>query len=418
MHAYVLASNRVISPFNRAVGEMRIHNRRLRDLQLDTLQALGCTVEWIDRIEEVRQLPSLVIADDLYFTHQALAGFLKAACQSDRVNSRAALPVSILTERFAPAFQGTQVDGPDGTPCRAYDCYLLRQFDPQVSLELQAELAPIEHRVAKVRSSANRYFEPSGRFVLPASAVYMTPIQHWSCLVAANILGMPGFFLRALRQRPVAALSLPVRMILRAASLRPTRLLGKLYLAGRRCRIDPSAHIEAALLDRRVKIGPNAVIRGCVIGEGAAIGPNAVLEGCTIGPGATVNPGVVARCCVIGQEANLGSFFTQMSVLGNGAVMCPDSGILDFSFRNSVPVEFQQATVPCGSQLLGGCLGDRAFLGPGLNLAAGQELPNDCVLVPNPRGLVRGLGRPLPEHALQIDGATGRPISRSHKRAA
>jgi hypothetical protein len=418
MHVYILASNRVISPFNRAVGEMRIHNRPLRDLQLETLQALGCTVEWIDRIEEVCQFPSLVIADDLYFTHQALSSFLKAVTQSDRGNSRAALPVSILTERFAPAFQGAQVDATDGTPCRAYDCYLLRQFDPQVPLDQQAELVPIKHRVGKVRSTANRYFEPSGRFVLPASAVYMAPIQHWSCLVAANMLGMPGYFLRALQQRPVAALSLPLRMMLRAGSFRPTRWLGKLYLAGRRCRIDPSAHVEAALLDRRVKIGPNAVVRACVIGEGATIGPNAVLEGCTIGAGATVNPGVVARCCVLGPEANLGSFFAQLSVLGNGAVMCPDSGTLDFSFRSSVSVDLEGSTVSCGSRLMGGCLGDRAFLGPSVKMVAGQELPNDCVLTPNPRGLVRGIGRPLPEHVLQIDGTTGRPVSRSHKRAA
>ena len=161
------------------------------------------------------------------------------------------------------------------------------------------------------------------------------------------------------------------------------------------------------------------MIRGCVIGEGATIGPNAVLEGCTIGPGATVNPGVVARCCVLGPEANLGSFFAQLSVLGSGAVMCPDSGILDFSFRSSVSVDFEGSPVPCGSRLMGGCLGDRAFLGPGVKMAAGQELPNDCVLVPNPRGLIRGLERLMPEGVLQIDGATGRPVSRSHnKRAA
>ena len=135
-------------------------------------------------------------------------------------------------------------------------------------------------------------------------------------------------------------------------------------------------------------------------------------------PGATVNPGVVARCCVLGPEANLGSFFAQLSVLGSGAVMCPDSGILDFSFRNSVSVDLDESTVPCGSRLMGGCLGDRAFLGPSVKVVAGQELPNDCVLVPNPRGLVRGLDQPLPEHVLQIDAATGRPVSRTHKRAA
>jgi len=295
---------------------------------------------------------------------------LKAAGKADKANSRAALAVSILTERFAPAFQGTQIDASDGTPCRAYDCYLLRQFDPQVPLEHQAHVVPIPHRVAKVRSSANRYFEPSGRFVLPASAVYMTPIRHWSCLVAANMLGMPGLFLNALQHRAAAALSLPLRMMLRSGSVRPTRLLGKLYMAGRRCRVDPSAHVEAALLDRRVKIGPSAVIRACVIGEGATIGPGVMLEGCTIGPGATVNPGVVARCCVLGPEANLGSFFVQLSVLGSGAVMCPDSGILDFSFRNSVSVDLDESTVPCGSRLMGGCLGDRAFLGPTVKVVA------------------------------------------------
>ena len=75
MHAYLLATGRTISPFNRPVGEMRIHNRPLRELQVESLQAFGCTVELIDRLDEVRCLPSLVIADDLYFTHQALAGF-------------------------------------------------------------------------------------------------------------------------------------------------------------------------------------------------------------------------------------------------------------------------------------------------------------------------------------------------------
>ncbi len=418
MHAYILSTGRSISPFNRPVGEMRIHNRPLRELQVEALEAHGCSVEFIDRVEDIRCLPSLLIADDLYFTHQALSGFLKAARNSAAVNCRAALASSILTERFAPAFQGPQVDGPDGTPHRAYDCYWLRQLDSRLPLDRQAEIVPVPHRVAKVRSAANRYFEPSGRFVLPASAVYMAPIQHWSCLMAANVLGMPGFFLHSLRQRMAAAVSLPLRMMWRSGSLRPARWLGKLYLAGRRCGIDPSAHLEAAILADHVKIGPNAVIRGCVIGEGATIGPGASLEGCTIGPGATINPNVVARCCVLGPEANLGSFFTQLAVLGSGAVLCPTSAIFDFSFRNSVSVDVDQSPVPCGSQLMGGCLGDRAFLGAGLNMAPGQELPNDRVLVTNPRALVRGPSRPLPEHVLEINGATGRPVSRGRKRAA
>ena len=329
MQAYILATHRELSPFGRPMGDVAVHNRALADLQRESLRALGCTVERIDRIEEVRRLPALVVSDDLYFTHQALVGFMKAVANgaasaasagSAPCNYRAALSVSMLTERFAPAFQGPQVDrrvakgdspifadAKIGTvpACRAYDCYFLHQFDPGVPLESQAELAPIGHKVGRVRFLANRYFEPSGRFVIPVCSKFMIPLRHWSCLVAANILGMPGHFLRVLGRRPAAALGLPARMAWRAGSLRPGRLLKKLYLAGRRCRIDPSAHVEAAILDSHVKIGPGAVVRGCVIGSGANIGAGAVLEGCTIGPDATVNPGSIARLCVIGREANL-----------------------------------------------------------------------------------------------------------------
>jgi hypothetical protein len=90
-------------------------------------------------------------------------------------------------------------------------------------------------------------------------------------------------------------------------------------------------------------------------------------------------------------------------MIGQGAVMCPDSGILDFQFRSSVRVAFQGRMIPSGSRLLGGCLGDRAFLGPGVKLLCGQELPNDCVLVPSPRGLVRNLDNDLPDNVIRMD---------------
>jgi len=399
---------------------MPIHNRRLCEVQSQTLASLGYSVERIERIEDVQQLPALVVADDLFFTPWAMRGFLKSAARLGPRNARAAMAISPRTESFVPAFQGPRVERADGAAFRAYECYYLREFDPQRPLEAQAELAPIRAVSTKMRFPANRYFEPSGQFVVPISPAFMIPIQHWSCLVAANMLGMAGLFLESFRTKPLAALMLPIAMALRSGSARPTRWLGKLYLAGRKCRIHPSAHLEAVLLADRVKIGPNAVVRGSALGEGASIGPGAVVEGCSIGPGATVDPGVVIRGCVVGAGANVGSFFMQFSVLGQGAVLCPDSGILDFSFRNGVAVnvEGQAAPVSCGSRFLGGCLGHRAFLGPGLRLAAGQELPNDCVLVETPRNLIRGLDRPLPEHVAEIDASTGRPYLRRRNRAA
>lgn len=411
MHVYLLSTDRTISPFDRPVGEMKIHGRTLRDTQQQILQSLQCTVERISDLRDAKRLPCLLVSDDLYFTHHALASFLRelrGARPGERSgaanpNVRAALYASELTETFVPTFQGADVFDAHGKACRAYDCYWLREFDPQQPLANQAELLPIPCRVKRMRSRINRYFDPSGVFVIPASRTYMAPIRHWASLVAANLLGMADFFWETARHRKLAIATLPLRMLWRACSMRRHLLAGKLYLAGPRCRVHPTAHVEGAVLGRRVRIGPHAMVRNAVIGDEAQIGPGAIVEGCTLGNRVTINGNILVRGSVLGDEANLGTWFNQLSMIGQGAVMCPDSGILDFQFRGSVRVAFQGRMIPSGSRLLGGCLGDRAFLGPGVKLLCGQELPNDCVLVPSPRGLVRNLDNDLPDNVIRMD---------------
>ncbi len=440
MQAYLLNTGRTIAPFDRPVGQVNVHNRPLGELQADILAALGCRCAPIDSLEQVREFPCLVVADDLYFTPAAMRSFLRAARRRGG-NVRAALAKSELTEQFAAALQGDECDngtggkgdgadwcealegpengtgpicrdGPSGAAhksdlsrapaCRAYDCFYLERCDPNRPLEAQAELLPVPHRRVRLRLRVNRYFEPSGRFVLPISPVFLMPLRHWAALLTVNLLGTPGHVLETLRRRPLAAAALPLKVLLRSGSLRPSRWLGKLYLAGRRCQVHPDAHVEASLLGRRVRIGPGAVVRGCVLGDYVEIGPGAVLEGCTLGNHVVVNGNVVVRCSTADEGAGLGAFFMQFSVLGAGAVLCPDSGIFDFRFRGDVYVASGGTSVPSGSRLLGGCLGDRAFLGPGVRLLAGQELPNDCVLVPNPRSAVRTPPHKLPDGVVRL----------------
>jgi carbonic anhydrase/acetyltransferase-like protein (isoleucine patch superfamily) len=428
MQAYILINNQAMSPFGQPVGEIAVHNIHLRDLQRHFLRSLGCRVDLIHDLTEIRRLPALLVFDDLYFTSQAMAGFLRAVRRRKRKtleydggvgdrgvcvrNGRAALAVSDLTERFAPTFQGKTVQGVDGKSYRAYNCYFLTQFDPEQPLDTQTDLVPLKHRVSIVRTRVSRYFEPSGKFVLPVSPVFMTPLQHWSSLLGANLLGLPGFLLGLFRRRFAEAAMLPAKLVWRSGSLRPQTLLGKSYLAGRKCQVHPTAHVEGSILGDKVRIEPNAVVRGCVIGRNSCVGPSAVVEGCTLGQEVTVNGGVLVRCCVVGDGANIGSFFTQFSVIGRSAVLCPDSGILDYQFHSSVHVSFHGRMVPSGSALLGACVGDRAFLGPGVRIQAGQEVPNGSILVPNPRSLVRDINRGLPPHVISVDSHSGRPVVR------
>jgi hypothetical protein len=96
--------------------------------------------------------------------------------------------------------------------------------------------------------------------------------------------------------------------------------------------------------------------------------------------------------------------------------MCPDSGIFDFQFNNGVRVGFQGRTISSGSRLLGGCLGNRAFLGAGVKLLCGQEVPNQCVLIENPRRLVRNVEEGLPEGVVRMDKCANR-MARQARRA-
>ncbi len=407
MIAYLLHTGSTISPFGEPVGLMKVHNLALGDYQRRVLERLGLRVETVSAVEEIQRFPCLVVEDDLYFTVDAVARFLKlAAAQGEaamgQANFRAALSSSELTEQFAPAFQGEPIDCDDQS-LRAYGCYYLRTVDHRLPLAQQSQPLAVPYRLRRIRVRANRYFDPSGRFSLPISTVFMVPIRHWSSLLAANVLGMAGFLWWMLRDRWLAATMLPLRMIWRSGSLRPTHWLGKSYLAGRRCRIASSAHVEASLLGERVRIGPNAVVRGCIVGDEAEIGPGAVLEGCTLGPRTTVNGNVLLRCSVADEEASIGSFFGQFSVLGRGAVMCPDSGMFDFQLKGSVRVVHNGQSVPSGSRLLGGCLGHRAFLGPHARVLCGQEIPNDCILVESPRQLIRHVQGGLPEHIVRMD---------------
>jgi hypothetical protein len=407
MQAYILETNRRVAPFDEPPGDMRIHNCPLRRIQEELLVEAGYRIEVIDDPNQIRALPSLVVFDDVYFTRQALRGFLRVVERSRSTNGnanlRAALAASELTERFAPTFQGRQIDGADGRAYRAYDFYYLRHFVPDQPIEDQVELAPIPHRMTVRNSRVNRFFEPTGRFALPMSFVAICPIQHWAALVTANALGLPSRVVDAARPTWLAALKLSGAALWRAGSLRPSQLVGKLYFAGSGCKVHPSAHVEWSVLGNDVRIGPGAVVRGAVLGNRVEIGPHSIVEYATLGEKATVNGNVTLRLSVVGDEASVGAYFTQLSVVGRGAALCPASGTYDFNLRGNVVVNFQGRSISCGSRLLGSCLGHGAFLGAEVTLACGQEVPNGCILVRNPRALVGDVSRGLPDNVVRLD---------------
>lgn len=411
-HAYMLKTGASLAPLGK-LARIMIHNQPLPQQQEARLEQLGCEVHWIDSLDEVRHFPCLLVHDDLYFTRAAVRRFLRQASSeaAGRNGCQAALRVNLLTEALVPELQGPRVDDSRHGPLRSFDMFWLRDRDAACGLAEQTCSVPISAPYTRLSSRTHRCFAPSGRFEVPLSTVFLSPVRHWANVVGINMNGMAAFLAEQLCRRPAAAAMLPLRAALRAGSLRPARLAGKTYLSGRRCRVHPTAHVEGAVLGNRVRIGPHAVVRFSALGNGAVIGAGASLEGCSVGPCTNVNNTVVLRGTTIGEGASIGTFFNQLSVIGRRVVMCPDSGILDFNLRGTVPVTVDGQTVRTGSMILGSALGDDVFLGPGVHIACGRELPAGCVLVESPRQMVRGGDvQQLPENVRRLD--------RGHRRRA
>jgi carbonic anhydrase/acetyltransferase-like protein (isoleucine patch superfamily) len=318
-------------------------------------------------------------------------------------NHRAALESSLLTEHMVPALQGPLLAGPGGKSVRAYDGYYLEQLDATQRLDQQARLLPIAHRLRLRRLRTNRQFEASRRFTVPLSSVYMIPVRHWASVLAANVLGMPGFFLHTARRRWLEVALLPFMAACRSQSLSPGWCRAKTYMSGGKCNVAASAHVETSILGRRVRIEPQAVVRNSVLGDFVQIRAGAVVDGCSLGPNVIVETGSHLRGCVAEEGACIGTRFVQISIFGRECVVCPDSGITDFVLRGTIRIDFDGRKISSGSRYLGGCIGDGVFLGPNVGLPGGTEIPNGCQLIPNPRTAVTDVQSALPDSILRVD---------------
>jgi len=406
MRAYILSRGRTIAPFGDPVSELPIHETTLGQHQARLLAAAGHACERIETLEQIREFPCLVVEDELYFTAQALHNFVRAAQQgwesAPEENYQAALVASLLTEHHYPGFLEPVRDLRDGPPARPYGLFALCRLDSAIPLADQSQLLAIPHRFRTEKARVSPWFADKGIFQFPVSTVALYPVRHWSSLLAANQLGFYDFFLGQLRRRWGHVLTWPVRLPLRAGSLRPSLLRGKMYLAGRRCKIHPTAQLEGCVLGDNVRVGPNAILKYCVLGSQTQIGAAAIVEGCNFGPRTVVNAQVVLRGCVGFDDSAFGTMLTQLTVVGRGAVLCPISKPYDFHLLRTIKVHADQRSYDTGSRFLGICLGHRAFLGPEVNVTFGQAIPNDCVLVINPHAVLRNL-RKLPPHIVRVD---------------
>lgn len=125
------------------------------------------------------------------------------------------------------------------------------------------------------------------------------------------------------------------------------------------------------------RLGPYCVVRDCEIGEGSTVHPHSVIEGARIGPGCSIGPFARLRPGTeMAAGAKIGNFVeVKNSRLGEGSKANHLSYVGDTTVGRDVNIG--AGTITCnydGANKYRTVIGDRAFIGSGVELVAPVEV--------------------------------------------
>lgn len=380
MNAYVLANPDPVAPWNDPASELEVFTLPLGEWMRRVLESEGFSVvPAADESAIPSGAPCLVIGSHVLAGAAAIRAF-RAAAEASGTSRALALPDCAFT-RFTTPLMELATAQVGGTRVHRYDVYWCadggftrrdaESFEPLV----------LDPRERELPTSAPP-FVPGERMPMGITPRHVFHIRHWSHLHMANIVG--GLCEASARvRRPRTWLWLAWRL-LRAFPWTLGRLLNGFNHRGRRTFIHPTASVEGCVVGRGVVIDAGAVVRGSIIGDGAKIGQHARVQWSVIGQGARVAWNGIASFSVLMRGSETSFPGVQMSVVGREAYLGSGVWHLDTSFTGAVPVRDRDRVVPSHQLLLGIAVGHRGFLGAGVTIAAGREIPNGTRWIDDP----------------------------------
>lgn len=364
MLAVRITSGTTFPPFDDPVGQTRVLRGTLAEAQDKALAAAGFTLVETPPTDA----PFLVFSDRVWFT----ASFLRAVKATggtgrvriaDEVYLRETGPLQTAPERpevaMVAAGGAPSLDGPD------------------LPLDLQLRAAaPMELHPAFAH--AQRPLVTGTRLV--------HGLEHWSHVLRVNLLALVATAEEAKADFEAAPIWKKVwvvlAVLLRARSFQSHAVARALNRVGKRCKIHPTAVVEASQLGDDVEVGPFALVRGCVVGDGAKIEDYAHASLAVIGPGARLGRTAMCNFSVLypGAFVSAGGGW-QMCVFGRDAFVAMTATAYDLSFGQPVRVVHHGAVVSADTHFLGVAVGHRAKIGAHVKMGYGMAVPNDAFLV-------------------------------------
>jgi acetyltransferase-like isoleucine patch superfamily enzyme len=383
MRAYVLSRPEPVAPWNEPADALEVFARPIGEWRRKVLTDAGFEViEVRDPADLTAGGPALIVGADVVFGSQALRAFTDDA-RSEARDRVLALPDCAFV-RFTSPFMKLRTAEVEGRTAHLYDVFWSRdgRFDPA---DLERFVPLLLDPAERVLPTSAPPFAIGERIPMGVTPRYVFHVRHWIHVLLANIVG--GLCEALARAREPRWWAWLTWRLVRAFPWTPRRVLGTFVHRGRRCFIHPTATVEGCVLGDGVIVDAGAVVRGSILADGARVGQHARVQWSVIGRGARISWNGIASFAVLMRGSESSFPGVQMSVLGREAYFASGAWQFDTSFTGPVPVRVEGRVVQSHHLLLGIAVGHQAFLGAGVRIAAGREVPNRTRWIENPSGL-------------------------------
>ncbi len=358
-----------ITPFLEHPRQLPILNTRLEDHQRRVLDSLNIPIVSAEG-QDVKK-GRLVMKDTVFCSKELLATFLEESLRSDQP-TQFAIKKGALTQRSATVTMDVDDLGESIG-------YRLNYYPPGSDRSTASKPIVIDANEYVQEMMFPNHMVPGRVYTVPITRKIIAQIEHWVNLWACNIGGLLSNIAGLKSDR-----SKQLRLAVKALSTNQWRVSSKNVQIGKGCDIHPTAYIENSVVGDGVEIGALSVIRGSMIGDRSVINNNCTVAYSVLGEECQLRDGANVTYSLLFPGAFTTCPFLNASVMGHDSFFPVGSVLTDYRFDGrNVTVMKDGKAVDSGLIFLGCCLGHNAYVGAGVVVPPGREIPNGARLLPD-----------------------------------
>jgi carbonic anhydrase/acetyltransferase-like protein (isoleucine patch superfamily) len=377
LKAFIIKTDTVITPFNEHPGSLLILNQELKAHQEQILRKLNIDFHFVQDASQMdSSSENIVFYDYTYVSENLLKEFISESRKIGKATV-CGLKKGAVTSRTVVRTMSVNEEDDHVT----YNLF----YYPPGSDDEKLHRVIINPDEYVVKMPFPKHMVKEEKYAIPVTTKLLAQIEHWANLWACNIGAVFGY-VQEFRNSPKMKL---LGMALKARSTNPWKVSARNVSIGNGCDIHPTAYLENTSIGDNVEVGACTVIRGCKIGNNTLIANNSNISYSVIGDGCNIMNGDCVQYSVLYPGTFVACKSLNCCFMGKDTFIGGGATLSDFRFdEKNILVLSKGRKIDTDCRFLGSCVGHRSYIGAGVLVSPGREIPNDVKIMPSENSIL------------------------------